>query len=129
MPSIVRLCWYCHGYPESGPGGQCWNCIPSRHAPYHPGPGYTLEARRASEYPVGAVIVDVYRGERMEIVARLKSGLRMRRLADGLDLVYAEDQPRYLTPEEFADPETWRLPIRDKQRQTATISARQGVLL
>ena len=129
MPSIVRLCWYCHGHPASVPGGRCWNCIPSRHARYPPGPGYTLEGRRASESPAGAVIVDVYRGERLLIVARAKSGIRMRRLSDGLDLVYAEDQPRYLSPEEVADPETWRLPTSANQRRTATTCAKQGVLL
>lgn len=37
--------------------------------------------------------------------------------------------PRYLTPEEIADPETWRLPTSDNPRRTVPISDKQGVLL
>lgn len=128
MPSIVRLCRMCHG----DLGGQCWNCRPSRRAPYHPGPGYTLEGRRASEYPVGTILVDVYFADRWEVMPCPKRRgviTRQRRLSDGFEVDDYQDQARYLTPEEIADPETWRLPTSDKPRRTAPINDKQGVLL
>lgn len=122
----------CHG----DTGGQCWNCRPSRRTPYHPGPGYTLEARKASEYPVGTILVDVYFADRWEVMPPgRKPGVvaRLRRVGEGFPQErVVEDhqgQPRYLTPEEITDPETWRLPTSDKPRRTAPISDKQGVLL
>lgn len=86
MHSIVRLCRMCHGRPRSGLRGECWNCRPSHRTPYHPGPGYTLEARRASEYPVGTILVDVYFADRWEVMPPgRKPGVvaRLRRVGAG----------------------------------------------
>lgn len=80
----------------------------------------------------GEIAVDVYHCDRYFVLPTPKRrGVlsRSRRLSDGLESDDYQGQARYVSPEEFTDPETWRLPTTDHSQRRATANASQSVLL
>lgn len=119
----VQLCPLCEGHPRDrfGPGGQCWNCHRSpRYClnPNDPGPGYVLRGEPIQNFPPGAIVIDVYRGDSFQVVRHAKGGYTVARCErDGQQWDVHQPDPRYLTPEEYNDPATWTPPERPQPVQ------------
>lgn len=132
MTSIVRLCPICDGHPDRGDGTMaCWYCRVRPGHPYRVA-GYVLSARPLSDFAPGEIAVDVYHCDRwLSLPTPKRRGVtaRARRLSDGFEVDEYTPQPRYVRPEEFTDPETWRLPTPELTCRPSTARAGQGVLL
>lgn len=120
MPSIIVECPVCDGGRRRK---DCFNCKPRRSSRRvnRPGPGYILRGEFLSAFPVGAIVVDVYFGERERIVKKGKNFIEMERVSSGhgpfrqgwVHRDYSGDtQARWVSLERYLDPETWRRPAR-----------------
>lgn len=117
MSVRVLLCPMCEGHPADrfGPGGDCWNCYRSArvgHNPHDPGPGFILRGDPLTAFTPGAVVMDVYRHERWQVLRHGQNWTEARRESDGHILRDYHRAPRFLTPEEYDDPATWAPPER-----------------
>lgn len=107
--NIVKLCWGCLGRTPPSDPAECWSCSPSRRAPTHPGKGYMIEAHPETDFEPGDTLVDGYTAERWRLERRGKH-LWMTSLDRAFEHQVYSPSPRYISPEEAADPETWRAP-------------------